>query len=165
MSLNHQTLFMPLQQFPGLNPALYKLLFPVFSLTLMRTSSLCIQLLWFWKRFSSFQMFSSRSAWADASPRVCWSSRERSDIRVTFSISTSSRREDTWDRETGEWTRHRVRDLVWVMTHWSLSYSKSPQIEYRLLSITTVSLVLAKVLNQSRCWFSCLHLIWLSIFT
>lgn len=71
----------------------------------MRTSSLCIQLLWFWKRFSSFQMFSSRSAWADASPRVCWSSRERSDIRVTFSISTSSRREDTWDRETGEWTR------------------------------------------------------------
>lgn len=70
--------------------------------TLMKISSLCSQLLWFWKRFSSFQMFSSRSACLDSSPRVCWSSWERSDIRVAFSVSTSCRREDTWERETGE---------------------------------------------------------------
>ncbi len=85
-------------------------LFSVLCRTLMRISSLCSQSLWFWKRFSSFQMFSSRSAWVDASPRVCWSNRERSDIRVTFSISTSWRCEDTWERETGEGKRKRDRE-------------------------------------------------------
>ena len=69
--------------------------------TLMRISSLCSQSLWFWKRFSSFQMFSSRSACVDASPGGCWvSCRERSDMRVAFSISTSGCSEETRERET-----------------------------------------------------------------
>lgn len=104
MSLNHHTEFPP---------------FPVLTFTLMRTSSLCNQSLWFWKRFSSFQMFSSRSAWVDASPGFCWSSREWSDNRVTFSISTSSRFEDTWERETGE--RNKKRKKREICSKWWLT--------------------------------------------
>lgn len=51
----------------------------------------------------------------------------------------------------GEGERGRVRDLFRVLIHSSPCYGKSPQIEYRLLSITTVSLDPAGILTQSRC--------------
>lgn len=68
----------------------------------MRISNLCNQLLWFWKRFSSFQMFSSMSASVDASPWVCWTIRELSDALVTFSLRSSCRCNETWEWETGK---------------------------------------------------------------
>ena len=69
--------------------------------TLMRISSLCSQSLWFWEWFSSFQMFSSRSACVAASPERCGvSCRERSVMRVAFSISTSGCSGETRERET-----------------------------------------------------------------
>lgn len=74
--------------------------------TLMRISSFCSHSLWFWKRFSSFQMFSSRSASVDASPAAFWAVRECSDVLVTFSISTSWHCGDTWEWETGEKNRN-----------------------------------------------------------
>lgn len=69
--------------------------------TLMRISSLCSHSLWFWKRFSNFQMFSSRSDSVDASPATFWAVWDRSDGLVTFSISTSWHFGDTWEWETG----------------------------------------------------------------
>lgn len=79
--------------------------------TFTRISNLCIQSLWFWKRFSSFQMFSNRSASVVPSPRLCWSSWERSDMRVTFSIRTSCWWDEIWERETGR--QKRERHLRW----------------------------------------------------
>lgn len=127
------------QLFPGLKTLLCKssrFLLLVLCRTLMRISSLSSQSLWFWKRFSSFQMFSSRSASVDASPRVCWSSRERSDMRVTFSISTSWRCEETWERETGEGKRkNKSKRFVLGFDALIPQLRQSHQIEYHSLSV------------------------------
>lgn len=126
-------------------------LFQALFHTLIRTSSLCSQSLWFWKRFSSFQMFSSRSSWVDASPRVCWSKRERSDMRVTFSIRTSSRREDTWERETGESRRGReICSECWFTdSSAAAKVPKSSIIYYQSVPETSQSLNAEQMLNQS----------------
>lgn len=127
----------------------------VASLTFMRISNLCNQLLWFWKRFSSFQMFSSMSASVDTSPRVCWTIRELSDALVTFSIRNSWRCDETWEWETGK-GRKRIRSEGFVLGFVSLIRQlwQRHQSEYHLLSIITVILDWANILMQCRRLFA-----------
>lgn len=59
---------------------------------------------------------------------------------------------------SGDWGANK-KDPEWEICseRWLTDPSaaaESPQIEYRSLSITTVSLALVKVLIQSRCWFN-----------